>query len=79
MKTFTSRLRHRPIKKGLEKLKVLKEELCAKRMEMSKLNKSDPWKITDVTNVLSSLKNGKSRDPHGLINKLFKPGVAGKD
>ena len=79
LKTFTSRLRHRPIKKGLENLKVLKEELCAKRMEMSKLNKSDPWKITDVTNVLSSLKNGKSRDPHGLINELFKPGVAGQD
>ena len=48
-------------------------------MEMSKLKKSDTWKITDVTNVLSSLKNCKSRDPHGLIKELFKPGVAGKD
>jgi hypothetical protein len=37
LKTFTSRLRHRPIKKGLENLKVLKEELCAKRMNCPSL------------------------------------------
>ena len=29
--------------------------------------------------VLSKLKNGKSCDPHGMINELFKPGVCGKD
>lgn len=29
--------------------------------------------------VLSKLKNGKSRDPHGMINELFKPGVCGTD
>ena len=29
--------------------------------------------------VLGSLKNGKCRDPQGLINELFKPGVSGKD
>ena len=26
---------------------------------------------------MSSLKNNKSRDPHGLINELFKPGIIG--
>ena len=29
--------------------------------------------------VLKNLKNGKSRDPHGLINELFKPEVSGID
>ena len=29
--------------------------------------------------MLKSLKNGKCRDPQGLGNELFKPGVAGKD
>ena len=29
--------------------------------------------------MLSSLKNNKSRDPHGFINELFKPGVGGLD
>ena len=29
--------------------------------------------------VLFKLKNGKSRDPHGMINELFKPGVCGTD
>ena len=29
--------------------------------------------------VLKSLKNNKSRDPHGMVNELFKPGVIGQD
>ena len=29
--------------------------------------------------MLSKLKNNKCRDPHGLLNELFKPGVIGKD
>ena len=33
----------------------------------------------DLENVLKKLKNDKSRDPHGLVNELFKPGVAGSD
>ena len=39
-----------------------------------------PTLVRDVLNkVLSSLKDEKTRDPHGLINELFKPGVAGED
>ena len=29
--------------------------------------------------VLKKMKNNKSRDPHGMVNELFKPGVIGKD
>ena len=33
----------------------------------------------DLMSVLSKLKKDKSRDPHGLVNELFQPGVAGID
>ena len=79
LSTFTTRLRHRPIKKGLENLKSKKEELWSKRLELSSMNKSRPWKLEELIAVLSSLKAGKSRDPHQLINELFKPDVGGKD
>jgi hypothetical protein len=46
---------------------------------LTKLTKSKPWNENDLSKVLSSLKNNKSRDPHGLINELFKPGVIGTD
>ena len=42
-------------------------------MEFCKLNKSKKWETEDF------LKNNKSRDPHGWINELFKPGVGGAD
>ena len=29
--------------------------------------------------VLKKLKTNKTRDPHGLINEIFKPGVVGED
>ena len=75
MDTFIIRLRHRPILTKLNELKKLKDELCLKRVEAAKLNKSKPWKLEYLLKVLSSLKNGKSRDPHGLINELFQPRV----
>ena len=79
LKTFTSRLRHRPIKSELTELKSVKDELCARRLELAGLTKSEPWVRDDLNKVLSSLKDGKARDPHSLINELFKPGVAGED
>ena len=35
--------------------------------------------MSELDTVLKSLKSNKSRDPHGLINDLFKPGVIGCD
>ena len=73
------RLRHRPIRADLAGIKILKDELFHLRIKLSKLNKSQPWCESDLNTVLSSLKKNKSRDPHGLINELFKPGVIGSD
>ena len=46
-----------------EKLKLLKEELCEKRLLIASYNKSMPWNKVQIVKVLSKLKNGKSRDP----------------
>ena len=79
LETFTQRLRHRPIKPDFSKIKVLKEKLCEKRLQLASSNKSEQWNQKQLLKVLSSLKSGKSRDPHGLINEIFKPGVCGND
>ena len=42
-------------------------------------SKSKLWTIEDLEKVLNKLKSNKTRDPHGLINELFKPGVIGED
>ena len=77
--TFVHRLRHRPIRDNLQNLKEMKEELCQKRLNIARDNKTPPWTNEQLLKVLSRLKNGKSRDPHGMVNELFKPGVCGKD
>ena len=79
LKTFKDRLRHRAIKPGLESLKSFKEELCKKRIKVANFRQSNPWRPEDLMSVLSKLKKDKSRDPHGLVNELFQPGVAGTD
>ena len=75
--TFLHRLRHRPINKDYIKLKNLKEQLFKRRMEYSMNNKSKMWDKDQLLKVLKALKNNKSRDPHGMVNELFKPGVIG--
>ena len=79
MDTFTHRLRHRPIKENFSYLKFLKEELCSRRLEYTKKIKTRDWNIEDLDKVLKSLKPNKSRDPHGFLNEIFKPGVIGFD
>ena len=79
LETYKHRLRHRPIRDDLNGLKSLKESLFELRLTLVKLVKSKPWTITQLDVVLKSLKSNKSRDPHGLINDLFKPGVIGCD
>ena len=77
--TFVHRLRHRPMNKEYSNLKKLKEELCSKRLDYARMNKTKDWTIYDLEKVLSSLKINKSRDPHGFLNEIFKPGIIGLD
>ena len=67
------------MKENFEDLQILKEELCRRRLEYAKKQKTDPWTPEQLMKILSTLKNDKSRDPHGLVNELFKPNVIGQD
>ena len=79
LQTFVHRLRDRPVKSGYEEIIKLKDELFKLKIKAAKQNKTDPWKLEELESVLKKLKNDKSRDPNGLINELFKPGVIGDD
>ena len=79
LNTFAERLRSRPMKDDYKSLKELKENLCNQRLTLARLTKSPDWSLESLIKVLKNLKSNKSRDPHGLINELFKPGVIGND
>ena len=59
IRTYLNRLRHRPIKPGLEFIKTIKEQLCHKRLELAKLAPNRGWSINDLTTVLKNLKISK--------------------
>ena len=48
-------------------------------MQLLKIQKFKHWKLRDLRFVLRSLKRNKSRDPHSLINELFRPEKIGSD
>ena len=56
-----------------------RKSFIKKSLTVAKTGKSSGWTQKQLVKVLSNLKNGKSWDPHGLINEIFKPGVCGKD
>ena len=77
--TFTHRLRERPPREEYSELYDLQRGLLEKRLMVTKTERSTSWTEDDITEVLKSLKNGKCRDPLGMINEIFKPPVAGTD
>ena len=77
--TYTERLKNREMKSSLQDLFLLKTELWELRLEELRASKSKLWTQEDLENVLKKLKNNKTRDPHGLINEIFKPGIIGHD
>ena len=79
LNTFKHRLRHRPAQPGWEEFVDLQEELFKLRLEMAKNNKSPQWTMNDLDEALKSLKEGKCRDPEGLIRQLFKEEDMGDD
>ena len=57
----------------------MKNNLFDIRCERAKSRKSVNWSQLDLLKVLKGLKCNKAADPIGLVNELFKPGVAGSD
>ena len=64
---------------GLKDLKSVREKFCKDRLSKASKNKTVEWTVEDVTNVLKSLKTGKSKDPYELPNEIFKHSAAGDD
>ena len=46
---------------------------------MGMKRKTPKWNMKEMDRAIKSMKNKKCRDAQGLINDLFKPGVAGND
>ena len=53
-------------------LLTLKQELWLSRYELLRRKKSRPWTIDQIKFAILSLKNNKTRDPHGWLNETFK-------
>ena len=79
LETFTHRMRHRPSTEDTVELHRLQQKLIEKRLLTTSDIKTPDWTENDILKVLNSLKNGKCRDPLGLINELFKNHVGGSD
>ena len=64
---------------GYEEIEALKSKLWEMRFISLRGKISKPWNLKDLDTVCKSLKNNQSRDPIGMLNELFKKGVAGND
>ena len=79
LQTFKYRLRHRPPQPGFEPLLDDQNELFKLRLELSKQEKTEPCEMVDLEEAIKALKNGKCRDPEGLIREIFKDDSLGDD
>ena len=70
--TFINRLRVRPARESVRETLEIQEKLLEKRLIITSEEETEPWTENDVKTVLKSLKTGKSRDPLGLTNEVFK-------
>ena len=43
------------------------------------MNQGSVWTLEHLDMAIKGLKKDKARDPGGLVNDIFKDGVAGKD
>ena len=79
LSTYTERLGHREMEKKFDDIFLLKNKLWELRYSECLKFKTPHWSEGDIYKVLKKLKNNKTRDPLGMINELFKPGVIGQD
>ena len=74
IKHYSKVLENREIKESLKEYKKEREDLCNKRIEAAKENKTPKWTAKNVNNAINGLKKKKSRDPHGYSNELIQAG-----
>ena len=76
-KTYKERLKHNEIKDNLQSLQENKMKIFESRIKEASTKRTDPWTHKQLIDVLKNMKKGKARDPHGFVNDIFKPEVAG--
>ena len=71
-KEYLHRLRDRPIIPELSEIMNIQKQLFWKRLESASRRSLPPWTMVELEKVLSSLKQGKSRDPSGLVCTILR-------
>ena len=79
LEVFSERLEGNTMKDHLKDLDEETNYLCDARTKLVKLNKTAPWTIEELKDVLKKLDNDKSRDAEGHCNELFKENAEGTD
>ena len=79
LEMYKERLKPNPIGNNLKVHQVQREDLFEKQISEAQKNVTPEWTMEDLELVLKQLKNGKSRDPLGYANELFKPENVGSD
>ena len=69
---FQYRLRKRDIRSGLEWFENFQNRLCKLRVKTAGEIQSPDFTFSEVKEVISKLKTGKSTDPTGFIRELYK-------
>ena len=77
--SYRDRLQNRKIKSRLEDLYHIKTQLWKVLLKDLENTVTDDWTEAELNKVIEGLKKNKTRDPHELINELFKPNVMGRD
>ena len=78
-KEYRERLRERPVRPDFDNLEDRKNKIFKQKLRLASMIKSKPWTMNNLEKALSDLKIGRSRDPDGLINEIFKKNFIGKD
>ena len=79
IRKYQQRLRKRPANPEIKELMRIKEENARRVIQIARQVKTTNWSKNDLLIVLKKLKNGKCRDPGGIINEIFKPNLIGSD
>ena len=79
LEVYVDRLKGNKMKPHLIQMEEEVNQLCEKRLEETKLNKTKPWNMNDLDEAIKSLDRNKSRDAIGMANELLKEEAAGSD
>ena len=77
MKEYKDRLRSRPVHPQMKHLKVMRNKVISLKLKMAKRIQSPLFTMTELDQVLKSIKTGKARE--GLSREVFKHSQIGSN